>query len=146
MAFFESYLPVEIGSRLDWETLQLQPGTYTDEALRGCESDLLYAVQIDQHPILLYCLFEHQSTPDALQGTLIGKAVLLALKASRQGLHHELPRILRLLAEVMPPPCADCTASPCRPKPSTPSQTGCRTDPLVCPYAPFGSVPGMAPR
>ena len=65
MAFFESYLPAEIGSRLDWETLQLQPGTYTDEALRGCESDLLYAVQIDQSPILLYCLFEHQSTPDA---------------------------------------------------------------------------------
>jgi predicted transposase/invertase (TIGR01784 family) len=180
VAFFESYLPAEIGSRLDWKSLQLQPGTYTDEALRGCESDLLYAVQIDQHPILLYCLFEHQSTPDAwmplrllryilaiweqyrkqnpaadklppvlplvlyqggttwtadlslsglisipdglapyqpdfrhllvdlthidadaLQGTLIGKAVLLTLKASRYGLHNELPRILQLLAEVM---------------------------------------------
>lgn len=179
VGFFQSYLPTELRSRLDWESLKLQPGAYTDEALRGSESDLLYTVQIDRHPALLYCLFEHQSTPDAwiplrllryilgiweqyrkqnpgckklppvlplvlfqggekwsadlslsaridipdglapyqpefqhllvdlnhinaddLQGTLIVKASLLALKASHQGIHHELPRLFRLLAEI----------------------------------------------
>lgn len=63
--FFQNYLPAEIHCRLDWETLRLEPGSFTDEALRGSESDLLYTVQIDNHPALLYCLFEHQSSPDA---------------------------------------------------------------------------------
>ncbi len=177
--FFQNYLPADISDRLDWETLALQPGKYTDEALRGSESDLLYTVQIDQSPALLYCLFEHQSTPDAwmplrllryildiweqyrkqhpnakklppvlplvlfqggatwtadlslsglidipdglapyqpefrhllvdlnhinadeLRGSLIVRASLLALKASRKGLHHELPRLFQLLAEL----------------------------------------------
>jgi len=180
VGFFQHYLPENIRDRLDWGTLKLQPGAYTDEALRGSESDLLYTVQIDQSPALLYCLFEHQSTPDAwmplrllryilgiweqcrkqnptakrlppvlplvlfqggatwaadlslsglidipdglapyqpefrhllvdlnhidaddLQGTLIAKTSLLALKASHQGLHNELPRLFLLLAEMM---------------------------------------------
>ena len=65
VGFFQNYLPSDLSDRLDWDTLKLQPGNYTDEALRGSESDLLYTVQIDQSPALLYCLFEHQSTPDA---------------------------------------------------------------------------------
>ncbi len=179
VGFFQSYLPVELRDRLDWTTLKLQPGKYTDEALRGSESDLLYTVQIDQRPALLYCLFEHQSTPDAwmplrllryilniweqfrkqnpaakklppvlplvlfqggatwaadlslsgliaipdglapyqpefrhllvdldhinageLRGTLMVRASLLALKASGKGMHHELPRLFQLLAEL----------------------------------------------
>jgi predicted transposase/invertase (TIGR01784 family) len=63
-SFFESYLPDEIRDRPDWSTLRLLPGSYTDEQLRGSESDLLYTVQLDGHPVDLYCLFEHQSTPD----------------------------------------------------------------------------------
>jgi len=178
--FFQSYLPADLRARLDWNSLQLQPGSYTDEALRGRESDLLYTVQIDRTSALLYCLFEHQSTPDAwmplrllryilgiweqyrkqnptarklppvlplvlfqggaqwtadlslsglidipdglasyqpefrhllvdlshikteeLQGTLIVRTILLALKASREGLHRELPRLFQFLAEMM---------------------------------------------
>jgi predicted transposase/invertase (TIGR01784 family) len=177
--FIRNYLPSDLSSRLDWATLKLQSGAYTDEALRGSESDLLYSVQIDQSPALLYCLFEHQSTPDAwmplrllryilgiweqyrkqnpackklppvlplvlfqggatwtadlslsglidipdgfapyqpefrhllvdlnhidseeLPGTLMVKASLLALKASHQGMCHELPRLFRLFAEM----------------------------------------------
>ncbi len=62
--FFQNYLPAEIHARIDWETLHMEPGSFTDEALRGSESDLLYTAQIDNHPTLLYCLFEHQSSPD----------------------------------------------------------------------------------
>ena len=63
--FFCNYLPAHIHTRIDWESLHLEPGSFTDEALRGSESDLLYTVQIDKQPTLLYCLFEHQSSPDA---------------------------------------------------------------------------------
>lgn len=44
--FFQNYLPAQIHTRIDWETLHLERDTFTDEALRGSESDLLYAVQI----------------------------------------------------------------------------------------------------
>ncbi|MFU8781482.1 MAG: Rpn family recombination-promoting nuclease/putative transposase, partial [Kiritimatiellia bacterium] len=64
-AFFQNYLPAELRDRLDFRTLKLAPGSYTDEALRGSESDLLYTVKVDDTQALLYCLFEHQSTPDA---------------------------------------------------------------------------------
>ncbi len=179
VGFFQNYLPADIGDRLDWKTIKLEPGKYTDETLRGTESDLLYMVQIDNTPTLLYCLFEHQSKPDAwmtlrllryilniwdqyrkqhpkakklppvlplvlfqggatwtadlslsglidipdglsayqpefrhllvdlnhinaeeLKGTLIVRASLLALKASREGILHELPRLFQLLAEM----------------------------------------------
>jgi len=65
VGFFQNYLPADLAQRLDWETLHLKSGKFTDEALRGSESDLLFTVQIDEHPALLYCLFEHQSSPDA---------------------------------------------------------------------------------
>ena len=42
IGFFQNYLPEDIRSRLDWETMKLQPGSYTDEAMRGSETDLLY--------------------------------------------------------------------------------------------------------
>ena len=63
-SFFENYLPEELRDRPDWSTLNLLPGTYTDEHLRGSESDLLYTVKLNGHAVNLYCLFEHQSTPD----------------------------------------------------------------------------------
>ncbi len=50
VGFLQNYLPDDLRTRLDWETLRLEPGSFTDEAMRGSESDLLYAVQIDTHP------------------------------------------------------------------------------------------------
>lgn len=63
-AFFQSYLPKAVVSRVDWETLQLQPGQFVDQDLQGRQSDLLYTVELDGNSVLLYCLFEHQSSPD----------------------------------------------------------------------------------
>jgi hypothetical protein len=84
VGFFQSYLPADLRDRLDWDTLALQPGKYTDEALRGSESDLLYTVQIDQHPALLYCLFEHQSTPDAWMPLRLLRYVVLIWEQFRK--------------------------------------------------------------
>jgi predicted transposase/invertase (TIGR01784 family) len=63
-SFFKSYLPPEIADRLNWDTLKHESGAYTDEHLQHSDSDLLYSVQIDDRPVFLYCLFEHQSAPD----------------------------------------------------------------------------------
>ena len=57
-------LPPELVQRLDWTTLRVESGHQTDPELADTYSDLLYSVQLDEHEVLLYVLFEHQSSED----------------------------------------------------------------------------------
>ncbi len=70
-------LPEWLSSTLDWSTLTLQDRSYVDEELEASQSDLLFEVQwqadagqagtrvtaSEPKRLLLYVLFEHQSTP-----------------------------------------------------------------------------------
>ena len=75
-------LPAWLSTRLDWSTLTLQDRSYVDEELEASQSDLLFEVQwqagdgqagagqagagaagSEPERLLLYVLFEHQSTP-----------------------------------------------------------------------------------
>jgi len=62
--FFQTYLPPCLVEAIDWQTLKLEPTSFVDERLAGASSDLLYSVRLHGEPVLLYCLFEHQSTVD----------------------------------------------------------------------------------
>lgn len=99
VGFFKSYLPDALRDRLDWNSLKLQPGNYTDEALRGSQSDLLYTVQIDRRPALLYCLFEHQSMPDAWMPLRLLRYILGIWEQYRKQnpLARKLPPVLPLV-------------------------------------------------
>ena len=57
-------LPASIASRLDWTSLKLLDGHFVDEELSWRESDLVYSVLLQGHRVILYVLFEHQSTSD----------------------------------------------------------------------------------
>jgi predicted transposase/invertase (TIGR01784 family) len=59
-------LPPELLRHLDLSTLRLAPGSFVDEALRSAYSDLLFTVEFDGRPALIYLLFEHLSTVDGL--------------------------------------------------------------------------------
>jgi hypothetical protein len=48
----------------DWSTLRPEPGHFVDERLTAQSSDLLFSVRVGAAPVLLYLLFEHQSTVD----------------------------------------------------------------------------------
>ena len=65
-AFLQEHLPAKLSAQLDWSTLQLEEGSYVDEALRHSESDLLFSITHMglQENISLYLLFDHQSSPD----------------------------------------------------------------------------------
>ena len=70
-------LPKWLSGTLDWSTLTLQDRSYVDEALEASQSDLLFEVRRqagagqtdtgqargEPERLLLYVLFEHQSTP-----------------------------------------------------------------------------------
>jgi hypothetical protein len=63
--FLQTYLPSRLVRAIDWQTLKQEPASFVDERLAGSSSDLLYSARLRGEPVLLYCLFEHQSTVDA---------------------------------------------------------------------------------
>ncbi len=63
----ELVLPAEVRAQLDLATLRVSQGSFVDEELRQAHTDLLYAVRSRTgRQALVYVLFEHQSSFDAL--------------------------------------------------------------------------------
>ncbi len=60
--FFKKHLPAEIAARIDFQTLNLMPGSFVKPDLKQTHSDLLYSVMVAGRELMLYLLFEHQST------------------------------------------------------------------------------------
>jgi predicted transposase YdaD len=67
-AFLKAHLPEAVSNRADWSTLQLVSGSFIDPEFSATASDLLYTVQIDRQPALLYILFEHQNREHRFMG------------------------------------------------------------------------------
>jgi len=77
-AYFERFLPAGAVARLDLDRLELIPGSFVDDALAERHTDLLFraplrpeassdvATESAGQEALVYLLFEHQSTVDAL--------------------------------------------------------------------------------
>ena len=62
---FEECLPVKVLEIVDLNTLKITKSSFIDEQLKASASDILYSVTMrDQGLGYLYCLAEHQSTPD----------------------------------------------------------------------------------
>jgi hypothetical protein len=84
-------LPTEFSSRIDWATLTLESGSYVDEELKECESDLLYSAQLAGTHAYVYLLFEHQSSCDALMPLRLLSYVIAILKRHVQVAKPALP-------------------------------------------------------
>ena len=70
-AFFQRYLSAELLAMIDLDTLTLQEGSKVTQAFQQLHMDVLYQVDFkaskeapEAHKGYLYCLVEHQSTPD----------------------------------------------------------------------------------
>jgi predicted transposase YdaD len=63
----EHLLPAIVRAQLDLSTLEVCPGSFVDEELRHAHADLLYVVRTTtDRDALVYVLFEHQSSFDAI--------------------------------------------------------------------------------
>ncbi len=60
----QAALPEGLSRAINWSALELRPGSFVDEALRARHSDLLFSTRLNESPLFLYLLFEHQSTAD----------------------------------------------------------------------------------
>ena len=62
---FLEHLPEKVLKIIDLNTLQLCPSSYIDDRLKQSAADVVYKVStINKSDAYLYCLCEHQSTPD----------------------------------------------------------------------------------
>ena len=61
---FQARLDPALVARINWSSLSLSSGSYVDRTLAKSESDLVFTAQMDDREIVLYLLFEHQSTVD----------------------------------------------------------------------------------
>ncbi len=59
-------LPAAFVSRVAWSTLELQPGSFVDDALQDRDTDLLFSATVGERQALFYLLYEHQSRPHPL--------------------------------------------------------------------------------
>lgn len=53
-----------LAAAIDWSTLKREPGSYVDEALADTHSDLVFSARAGREDVLVFVLFEHQSTND----------------------------------------------------------------------------------
>jgi len=99
-SFFEEHLPVSIKEYLDFDTLELEPGSYIDRTLQFSESDVLYKVKFrDKHEwAYLYVLAEHQSSVDKWMAFRLWQYIIgiwnECLKKNRKG---KLPLVIPLV-------------------------------------------------
>jgi predicted transposase YdaD len=59
-------LPPPMVARMDFSSLVLRPGSFVNRLLRARHTDLLFSVKVAGQEVLIYILFEHQGTVDAL--------------------------------------------------------------------------------
>jgi predicted transposase/invertase (TIGR01784 family) len=64
--FFQRVLPPALAAQIDWQALKCIDGDFLDEKLTHRSADLLFTAPWQDSNLLLYCLFEHQSTCDPL--------------------------------------------------------------------------------
>lgn len=64
MDFLRNYLPNNILSHINLDTLEQEDGGFVDDAFKETYSDILYTVKVQEKQIYLYLLFEHKSYPD----------------------------------------------------------------------------------
>ncbi|PHM36575.1 Rpn family recombination-promoting nuclease/putative transposase [Xenorhabdus innexi] len=105
--FLSLYLPEEIRSLCDLATLKLESGSFVDRHLRQLHSDVLYSVETTQGDGYIYCLIEHQSTPDPLMAWRLMYYMMSTMAAHLKKGHTELPLVVPLLfyhGEIRPYP------------------------------------------
>ena len=65
-SFLEHYLPQEVVSHIDLDSLEICKDSFIDPELKAYFSDMLYKVRLRGEPGYIYVLFEHKSYEDRL--------------------------------------------------------------------------------
>ncbi len=96
--FLRSYLPAEILSQLDLETLQLEKDSFIAPELRESFSDLLFSVKTKaESRVFIYLLLEHKSAPDRWVAFQLLRYIVQFWEQQRDQGCEWLPRIIPIV-------------------------------------------------
>lgn len=95
--FLSIHLPPDIQAHCDFTTLQLESASFVDDELRSRISDMLYSCRTSQGKGYIYCVIEHQSSPDRLMAFRLLRYSLAAMQQHLSQGHEILPLVVPLL-------------------------------------------------
>jgi predicted transposase/invertase (TIGR01784 family) len=95
--FFEIHLPKRLLALCDLNTLHLESGSFVEENLRYCYSDILYSLKTPSGGGYLYALVEHQSSPDKNMAFRLMRYAIAAMQRHLDKGHSELPLVIPVL-------------------------------------------------
>lgn len=95
--FFKNYLPASLRRICQFNTLTLCSGSFVEPDLRNHCSDILYSVRTRQGKGYIYCLVEHQSSPQKLMAFRLMRYSLAAMQQHLDKGHKRLPVVVPLL-------------------------------------------------
>ena len=98
VSFFENFLPTDILSRMDMDTLEISKDSFIEKELVEFYSDILYKIDFKGSPGFLYLLFEHKSYAESfIQIQLLGYIHKIYSLYIKQTKAEKLPIILPMV-------------------------------------------------
>ncbi|WNN43718.1 Rpn family recombination-promoting nuclease/putative transposase [Winslowiella toletana] len=95
--FLQIHLPAQLQSHCNLDTLQLASGNFIEEDLRPYYSDVLYSLEAGCGDGYVYCLIEHQSSPDKQMTFRLMRYAIAAMQRHLDAGHLQLPLVIPLL-------------------------------------------------
>lgn len=95
--FLGLHLPAELLAICDLQTLQLESGSFIDEALRASYSDVLWSLRTRAGTGYVYALIEHQSSPDKHMAFRLMRYAFAAMQRHLEAGHDALPLVIPML-------------------------------------------------
>ncbi|HGJ5854751.1 Rpn family recombination-promoting nuclease/putative transposase [Arsenophonus nasoniae] len=95
--FFDIWLPDEIKSLCDLDSLKVESGSFIDSEMKNYQSDILYSFSTKKGSGYIYVLIEHQSTSDKLMAWRLMRYSMSAMQKHLESGHKELPLVFPIL-------------------------------------------------
>jgi len=95
--FLELHLPEPLLAICDLNTLRLESGSFIEDDLRACYSDILYSLKTTRGDGYAYVLIEHQSSPDRIMPFRLMRYAIAAMQRHLDAGHKTLPLVIPVL-------------------------------------------------
>jgi predicted transposase/invertase (TIGR01784 family) len=90
-------LPPALQAKCDFSTLAITSGSFVEADMRNQFSDILYSMQTPSGTGYVYCLIEHQSSPDDMMAFRLLRYSIAAMHRHLKQGHKRLPLIVPIL-------------------------------------------------
>ncbi len=91
------HLPPALRKICDLKTLRLESGSFIENDLRACYSDVLYSLKTTAGDGYVYALIEHQSSPDKHMAFRLMRYAIAAMQSHLEAGNDQLPLVIPIL-------------------------------------------------